>query len=284
MSHFTVLVIGQNVEEQLQPYHEYECTGIEDEYVVFVPAWETKKELQEKFEETKEMYKYETFNQFMTEHYGYHQENGVWGSKTNPNAEWDWYQIGGRWSGFLKTKEGKEGALGCPSFINNDSIKGGADIISKGDVDWEGMREDGGKVAETRYDIVWEGIKDTPEGLTWEQCREKVQENKCHELYNNQPRVKKFKEVCHTHKDLFNLFSCVEDYQQSKVDYIEEKKNSSITTYSVIKDGVWFSKGEMGWNGGTKDKTVEDDWNKKYWEIIQSTPDNELLTMVDCHI
>jgi hypothetical protein len=36
MSHFSVLVVGANVAEQLQPYHEYECTGIEDQYVVDV--------------------------------------------------------------------------------------------------------------------------------------------------------------------------------------------------------------------------------------------------------
>lgn len=33
MSHFSVLVIGQNLGEQLRPYHEFECTGIDDEYV-----------------------------------------------------------------------------------------------------------------------------------------------------------------------------------------------------------------------------------------------------------
>ena len=33
MSHFTVLVIGDKVEEQLAPYHEFECTGYNDEYV-----------------------------------------------------------------------------------------------------------------------------------------------------------------------------------------------------------------------------------------------------------
>ena len=33
MSHFTVLVIGENPEKQLAPYHEYECTDRADEYV-----------------------------------------------------------------------------------------------------------------------------------------------------------------------------------------------------------------------------------------------------------
>jgi len=33
MSHFSVLVIGSSVEEQLAPYHEFECTGKDDEFV-----------------------------------------------------------------------------------------------------------------------------------------------------------------------------------------------------------------------------------------------------------
>ena len=40
MSHFAVLVIGPNVEEQLAPYHEFECTGNDDQYVVDVDETE----------------------------------------------------------------------------------------------------------------------------------------------------------------------------------------------------------------------------------------------------
>ena len=36
MSHFTVLVVGENVKEQLAPFHEFECTGVNDEHVVSV--------------------------------------------------------------------------------------------------------------------------------------------------------------------------------------------------------------------------------------------------------
>jgi hypothetical protein len=36
MSHFACMVIGPNIETQLAPYHEFECTGIDDEYVVDV--------------------------------------------------------------------------------------------------------------------------------------------------------------------------------------------------------------------------------------------------------
>ena len=31
MSHYTVLVIGDDPEKQLAPFHEFGCTGIDDE-------------------------------------------------------------------------------------------------------------------------------------------------------------------------------------------------------------------------------------------------------------
>lgn len=33
MSHYAVLVVDENPEELLQPFHEFGCTGIDDEYV-----------------------------------------------------------------------------------------------------------------------------------------------------------------------------------------------------------------------------------------------------------
>src|SRR3989304_1218837 len=43
MSHFSVLVIRrpeQSLEDLLQPFHEYECTGVDDQYVVDVDVTE----------------------------------------------------------------------------------------------------------------------------------------------------------------------------------------------------------------------------------------------------
>ena len=40
MSHFVVLVVGPDPEAQLQPYHEFECTGTIDQYVQSVDILE----------------------------------------------------------------------------------------------------------------------------------------------------------------------------------------------------------------------------------------------------
>src|SRR5271154_7530248 len=49
MSHFAILVVGGNVEEQLAPYHEYECTGTDDCYVQDIDhTEEARKEYEER--------------------------------------------------------------------------------------------------------------------------------------------------------------------------------------------------------------------------------------------
>lgn len=45
--------------------------------------------------------------------------NGSIRSTYNPKAEWDWYQIGGRWAGYLiVNKSAKDTSKGSPSWMN----------------------------------------------------------------------------------------------------------------------------------------------------------------------
>src|SRR4051794_35627293 len=37
--------------------------------------------------------------------------------RSNPNKKWDWWQIGGRWSGLLQVKPGAEGHKGEPGVM-----------------------------------------------------------------------------------------------------------------------------------------------------------------------
>lgn len=61
MSHFSVLVIGNDVEKQLQPYHEFECTGTDDEYIVELEQID---ELREEYEPNEE----QTFLEFVKDY------------------------------------------------------------------------------------------------------------------------------------------------------------------------------------------------------------------------
>ena len=58
-----------------------------------------------KYEPSRE--KYPTIDKLAKEYFGYRKVRGKYGYMSNPNAKWDWYSEGGRWSGYLTNKEGK---------------------------------------------------------------------------------------------------------------------------------------------------------------------------------
>lgn len=124
MTHFTVLVVADTeseLEAALLPYHEYECTGIE-EYTEWVIGHPAERALDDALKILGEDWvdenpaikaKYETY--ISTDNLGdlfydwdgtEEDEDGNYGRRTNPNAKWDWWVVGGRWTGLLMLKPG----------------------------------------------------------------------------------------------------------------------------------------------------------------------------------
>lgn len=143
MSHFSVLVIGQNPEQQLEPYNEslelafddrteemqklYATGGVE--YVRYKDGrkvqiyssaarhlWQAPRKgakhklvLPAGAKLIKELFKdtYADFETFAKEYYGLEKNTqGRYGYMHNPNAKWDWYELGGRWKNNLPLKRG----------------------------------------------------------------------------------------------------------------------------------------------------------------------------------
>lgn len=66
----------------------------------------------------------------------------------------------------------------------------------------------------------------------------------------------------------------------TKEEYIN--KYSNFSAYAVLMDGKWYEKGEMGWWAISTNENP--DWQNEFNELIKSLPEDELLTIVDCHI
>jgi hypothetical protein len=64
------------------------------------------------------------------------------------------------------------------------------------------------------------------------------------------------------------------------------KCNSSFSMWAVVKDGVWYEKGQMGWwamSNETHDEAL--DWEMNFYDrFIKDLPEDTLITVVDCHI
>lgn len=266
MSHFSVLVAG-DVEKQLAPYHEYECTGVFDEYV---EAEDITENLKHEFQNQSE---YESFEKFVEYYEGpfrvfnSYQEAVNYSSKldplfvfavkskdaedietvyrfTNPSAKWDWFVIGGRWSNFLLAKDGKR----------YDSLK-------KKDIDFEGMVQDAAKQAEKDYDAFQELLE-----------KQNVTD----------PKELDSEALFQFYQEQGKMFLREEFDGVSKNEYIKKAKDAAIMTFAFVKDGVWHEKAEMGWFAVTCNE--KQDWPEIFNDLLESVDDEETLTVVDCHI
>ncbi len=290
MSHFTALIIGDNIDEQLAPYDENKEV---DEYIRESVSEDEKKRFIEYY--TKDHSNPELEGKSFEEIYAIHgedwnnnqwrqDENGVWQeySTYNPDSKWDWYSVGGRWTGFFKLKKGKTGETGEPGLQTSPAEEGTADILYKGDVDFEGMEEEARINAEKRYDEVMELFGDAPANLPWEHflAQEGDDIDQKRKAYWEQPRCKKWEES----KRSLGFYSSPDDFLISREEYVEQAMASAWVPYAVVYQGKWIGRGEMGYWGISHDDKPQSEWNKEVSALVKGLPDDTKLTLVDCHI
>jgi hypothetical protein len=197
--------------------------------------------------------KYSDFDTFMKDWAGYENkdpETGKYGYWENPNAKWDWYQIGGRWQGMLLVKDTAKADIGEVSLV-----------VGKGHEDKTPAPKgykwvDSAKVK----DIVWDKMQEITakeREKTWEEAMDKEYESIREAYFGVKPGM-------------------------TKEEYLN--KMSMFSTFAVITpDGKWYEKGQMGWWAVVSNE--EEDWDEKYKERFIDTADPEwTLTIVDCHI
>lgn len=339
MSHFSVLIIGDDIEGQLAPFQENNMGDCPKQYLAFhdqedefLKEYETEGTEMVRCEDgtlayswderfrvkseaggifasathevpphlTKENVPHKTrftmFEQFCSDWHSSEErdpEKGRFGYWENPNAKWDWYSVGGRWTGFFKLKVGAVGALGRPGLMTPPADDDRADELHKGDIDFGSMRSEAAKKAHVEYDFAMGFMKDLPPNETFEAVRAEIGEGKHDEAriaYWAQPRCAAWhsEETRARGKDVndwpFSVFGNPDAFLVSREKYVESAMNREGVTLAVIKDGKWFERGSMGWWGVVSDEKDRETWNSMYWNLLQSLPDDTKLTIVDCHI
>lgn len=187
MSHFTVLVIGPDPEEQLKPFDE---TLEMDRYVQ-----NTKAEIIEKGRKEIEDYKNTTYAEFLNDQQAYAKDHSkehvaflenefpkklTWSdeevyqdgirwyepedigpdgevySTSNPNSKWDWYTLGGRWQGFFKCKKGTDTVIGESGAFGptRKDFTDRCDQGLKSAIDFDGMYNEAADRASVRYEQI----------------------------------------------------------------------------------------------------------------------------------
>ena len=305
MSHFSVLVIGDDIEQQLAPYHEFECTGCNDEFVQDI---DITAKVQEQINEHGIDEGVEYFGLHKSEDESEIDFEGpcVYGyaivkdgklvkaiDRTNPNNKWDWWMIGGRWSGFFKaTQDADQMDKSSPDAPKkgNASWAGehdaaGVDQAMKSQIDFEAMRSIAGRRAEETYDQATKvkvdaGFAADAQWDSWQTVVERNNENyeQARAEYNAQ------EVLIALSKGMDNPFFDIDELLVTRDEYIQRARNAACVPYAVVTDDQWISKGEMGWFGMSDDDVSQEEWNAKVNELLDSLPGDTLLTIVDCRI
>ena len=62
-----------------------------------------------------------------------------------------------------------------------------------------------------------------------------------------------------------------------------DRKN--FIPYAVLYQGLWISRGEMGWFGVSMNEQYDErEWENKVWELIDNASDDTLFSFYDLHI
>lgn len=297
MSHFTTLVIGDDVEEQLAPFDEN----------LDVPEYEdpvdVNKELSDAlnyFSATTEHLAGRTADDLTIDEKvdvlvkwsgdGWRVVDGEIKRMTtyNPNSKWDWYTIGGRWNGFFRLKGGEVGLPVVPHYseLSNPPDRAGfTDQARKGQIDFARMREDARAGAEAAFDELvsnTDGIEPPHElyRAVRQATGDALQELR-DELWQH-PWMQAASRSSSIFGNPYEDFRIGADGPREN--YVEARVAAVGATYAIVLNGEWISRGDMGWFGLSNDTVSEDDWYAKVREILDGLPDDALLTLVDCHI
>jgi len=210
--------------------------------------------------------------------------------RTNPRRKWDWYQLGGRWTGFFKLKKGVMlFNTGKPGLMTDQAREGWADQAFKEDIDFEGMAEEASRKFGEFWDKVhavldqhdpivpWnEMIKRAgmdPDALDSEELSNRLDEVR--RAYRSQKGLNALRKA---KLDVWNIDSLL----VPRDEYCRSGVINSCRTFAVVKNGEWYEKGEMGWWGCVSNEDKK--WGEKYYELLRSIPNGTLLSVYDCHI
>lgn len=212
-----------------------------------------------------------TAETFMTEYWGCVAEEGTgrYGYYFNPNGEWDWWQIGGRWPfRFLVKDDCDVTVAGEPSYLFKEPPKCDAP---------EGYRWVAGA---RKRDIAWNIMRE----FIRNQCA--AQFHQCKEWFKAGKIPQEHAGVIRLAPDGIlswrnYLYREGEDLEHHLFSLgLSDQHLYPINTFAYVDADGWNDK---SWKTSDSDEEACQAWFKAVAEFIDKQPDDALLVSVDCH-
>jgi hypothetical protein len=290
ISHFTVVVIGEDVDGQLEPYNE----NLEVE-----PYWDLELTNPSEYYRYAELVSEHTeegvsltkgqplevnitmqdvinsFPPIEREDYRVTAEGALERRSTyNPHSKWDWWVIGGRWEGFFLHVDGRR----VDQLLNRDWDR----VVQR-----EMARAD----AAMSFDKFEQATKGLPHPHSFTNIVERLEVDmprdeairRARPEYHDQPFIKALaeNELMPWLDDPLEVWHL--NAENPREAYITSAMLGCAVPFAYVKDGEWHERGRMGWFAMARDEVDEDVWNVEVNRVYDSL-DDEMLTNCDCHI
>lgn len=219
--------------------------------------------------------------------------------RTNPNAKWDWWVVGGRYAGKFVNEEDREVDVCQVKNLQLDKMRaeikknllarletGLAKLASREDnpigreealAIWRASAE-----AKPTYDelyeqwkIYWQELVDKDAGLRYADWLEK--------LHADHPFViaRAAGVVATIGESMFGGVGCP-DQEPDPYAWIEGRP--ALTCFAFVKDGQWCERGEMGWWAMVSNEKDPGEWEQQVDALVSGLRPEQWVTVVDCHI
>lgn len=284
MSHACLLVVTDNYpsEEELapmlQPWHEFESTGDDDEYVVNIDITEDAKQAFTKDKKDAS----QSFVDFLDYYYSYHEKDTCERCKygyytlgddgevmkvvrrTNPDSKWDWYIIGGRYSGKFELGYDPEKD---PANIETCDLCGGTGIRNDSVVQNKECNGCHGEGRRVKWPTLWVNKGNI---VRWGALDMEAM------LTNNRNELAKV-------WDKYSISPMREyflDGAKTKEEFVATAV--PVSCFAILKDGHWCERGQLGWWGSVAD--AKEDWPEQFGTILATIRPDQYVTVIDYHI
>lgn len=332
MSHFTVTVVTKEpavshanftmtknwvstdaLNDALQPFHEYECTGEKDQYVEWVD--ETEEHIADFETTTIPAIFFEgepVFTKYSDEAKRFFLRDGIGISSRDTFLLEDGHEYEGYTCQDVPAKEyfddfrhfmeywcgyGEDSFRGdkVGRFTNPNSrwdwwtvggrwsdsllLKDGSktDSAQKKDIDFITPVNQARERATELFDNM-NVLINGREFTTWTQAMAQNEDiSVAREVYNDQAILEEMKTLADA-----NWGFDPDPFFGDREEYIDNAGLLAISTYAFLIDGEWIEKGSMGWWGMSSNDDPE--WENNIMDIIDNIDDDMYITTVDCHV
>lgn len=244
---------------------------------------EKEKSNSEKLEDVPIQEFYKNFDDFCRTYHGYEKRGDRYGYLHNPSAKWDWWVIGGRYSGYVPVKPDAEGLEGRPGVFGNEV---GKDIFRKKDIDFDKVAEN----TKERVDSFMAEWKEACEGEWdpksfggWRMSMINMGLVECKDLdeidYDDDSIVIREWSGDKERADIVHANTPEKELYDKAYTHLNDLK-----PYAFL-DEEWVEPGEMGWFGidsSTEESHAE--YTEQFEKWFGEIGEDEVLAIVDCHI